>query len=119
MTPDDILAPFPIRVRRLADEVRARARGAVPSFTERAYPGWGGIGFRDPRAGYVFGLFPRRDHVRLFFERGGELEDPDGVFLPAGTLTQGRYLEVRTLRDARRPTLTAMITRAVVHQSVR
>lgn len=117
-TPDDILAPYPETVRRLAEEVRALVRRAVPSMTERAYPGWGGIGFRDPQAGYVFGLFPQQDHLRLFFERGGELDDPDGLFLPAGDLRQGRYVEIRTVGAVKRPALREMIHRAVVHQSV-
>jgi hypothetical protein len=90
----------------------------VPTATEKAYPGWHGIGFRDPQAGYVFGLFPRPDHIRLFFERGAELEDPDGVFAPPDGLKQGRYVELRTVIDAKKPALRRMIIRAVVHQSV-
>ena len=117
-TPDDILQPCTPAVRKIAEEVRFLVRHVVPTATEKAYPGWHGIGFRDPQAGYVFGLFPQADHVRLFFERGAELEDPDGVFAPPDGLKKGRYVELRTVIDAKRPSLRRMIIRAVVNQSV-
>ncbi|NJD18112.1 MAG: DUF1801 domain-containing protein [Gemmatimonadetes bacterium] len=118
VTPEDILKGCSPGVRRIAEEVRSLMRHVVPTSTEKAYPGWHGIGFRDPQAGYVFGLFPQPDHVRLFFERGAELEDPDGVFAPADGLKQGRYIELRTVIDAKKPSLRRMIIRAVVNQSV-
>jgi len=117
-TPEEILGSCSPVVRRIAEEVRSLVRHVVPTATEKAYPGWHGIGFRDPQAGYVFGLFPHDDHVRLFFERGGELEDPEGVFAPPDGLKQGRYVELRTVIDAKVPALRRMIIRAVVHQSV-
>ncbi len=117
VTPETILAPYPPQVRRIAEEVRSIVRHTFPTATETAYPGWNGIGFKDPQAGYVFGLFPHEDHVRLFFERGGELDDPDGIFAPGDGLKQGRYVELRTLIDAKRPAIRRMIIRAVVHQS--
>lgn len=118
VTPEEVLKACPPGVRRIAEEVRSLVRHVVPTATEKAYPGWHGIGFRDPQAGYVFGLFPQPDHVRLFFDRGAELEDPDGVFAPADGLKQGRYVELRTVIDAKKPALRRMIIRAVVQQSV-
>jgi hypothetical protein len=117
-TPEDILKPCCPAVRKIAEEVRFLVRHVVPTATEKAYPGWRGIGFRDPQAGYVFGLFPKADHVRLFFERGAEFVDPDGVFAPPDGLKQGRYVELRTVIDAKKPSLRRMIIRAVVNQSV-
>lgn len=117
-TPEEILEPCSPLVRRISEEVRSLVRHVVPTATERAYPGWHGIGFRDPQAGYVFGLFPQQDHVRLFFERGAEFDDPDGVFAPGDGLKQGRYVELRTVIDAKKPSLRRMIIRAVVQQSV-
>lgn len=118
VTPEDILGPCPPTVRKIAEEVRFLVRHVVPTATEKAYPGRHGIGFRDPLAGQVFGLFPKADHVRLFFERGAELDDPDGVFAPPDGLKQGRYVELRTVIDAKKPSLRRMIIRAVVNQSV-
>jgi hypothetical protein len=117
ITPEDVLEPCCPAVRKIAEEVRFLVRHVVPTATEKPYPRWRGIGFRDPQAGYVFGLFPRSDHVRLFFERGAELEDPDKVFAPPGGLKQGRYIELRTVIDAKTPAVRRMIIRAVVHQS--
>ena len=57
---------------------------------EVAYPGWQAIGYRDPRAGYVCGIFLFDDHVRLIFERGNLLPDPDGVL--EGKTKQTRHL---------------------------
>jgi hypothetical protein len=116
-TPDDILEPCCPAVRKIAEEVRSLVRHVVPTATEKAYPGRHGIGFRDPQAGFVFALFPQADHVRLFFERGAELEDPENVFAPPDGLKQGRYIELRTVIDAKTPAVRRMIIRAVVTQS--
>ncbi len=116
-TPEDILEPCSPRVRKIAEEIRSLVHLVVPTATEKAYPGWHGIGFHDPQAGYVLGLFPQADHVRLFFERGAQFEDPDGVFSPPDGLKQGRYVELRTVIDAKKPSLRRMIIRAVVNQS--
>lgn len=91
-TPDDILREHKPAVQAAAQALRALVHDTVPEMTEKAYPGWHGIGFRHPRAGYVCGLFPRNDSVRLLFERGRLLADPDGVFTGGGKQT--RFIEV-------------------------
>ncbi len=60
---------------------------------ERVYPGWHGLGYIHPEAGYVCGIFPRGDHVRLGFEHGHLLPDPDGLLTAAGS--QVRYVVVQ------------------------
>jgi hypothetical protein len=47
----------------------------------------------DKRAGYVCGIFPRAGEVRLLFEHGAALADPEGIFTGGGTQT--RYLALR------------------------
>ncbi len=89
-----ILAGHTPEVRALADALLALVRDALPADArEVAYPGWHAIGFRDPRAGHVGGVFPRDDHVRLVFERGVELDDPEGVL--EGDGRQVRHVELR------------------------
>jgi hypothetical protein len=66
----------------------------VPEATERAYPGWHGVGYHHPRAGYFCGIFPQAESVKLGFEWGALLADPDGLLGSGGK--QVRYLEVRT-----------------------
>jgi hypothetical protein len=61
---------------------------------ERVYPGWRAIGYRDAQAGYFCGIFPRDDHVRLLFEHGRELNDPEGLLEGSGTQT--RHISLRS-----------------------
>jgi hypothetical protein len=71
--------------------VRSVVLGAEPDLTERVYRGWDGIGFRHPDAGYVCAIYPRGG-VRLLFEQGVRLDDPDGVLEGEGRQT--RYVPV-------------------------
>jgi hypothetical protein len=91
---EEVLAGHTPAVRALADALRALVREALPADArEVPYPGWHGIGFRDPRAGYLGGVFPLDDRVRLLFERGVELDDPEGVLTGDGR--QVRHVELR------------------------
>jgi hypothetical protein len=72
----------------LAGEIRALLLALVDDFAESAYPGWHGIGFRHPVAGYVCGVFPHEHHVRLLFEHGAHLEDPHGLLEGGGSHTR-------------------------------
>ncbi len=116
LTPDALLEPLPADTRRLANRVRAVLRRAVPTFTERALPGWRAISFRDPQAGHVCALFPFGPEVRLYIEHGARLEDPDNLM--QGTMKRGRYVAFRTVRDLRTRALTRLVQRAVVLQSL-
>jgi hypothetical protein len=81
----------------LALWVREVILGAEPDLTERVYPGWDGIGFRHPDAGYVCAIYPRDGAVRLLFEHGRRLDDPSGLLEGQGAQT--RHVVVRA-RDA-------------------
>jgi hypothetical protein len=95
----DFLAERHAPVLDLALWVRERVLAAEPDFTERIYRGWDGIGFRHPDAGYVCAIYPRPDEgeVRLLFEHGAGLPDPDGVLQGDGRRT--RFLVARELGD--------------------
>jgi hypothetical protein len=79
----------------LALWVRGVVVASEPDLTERVYPGWDGIGFRHPDAGYVCAIYPREQEqeVRLLFEHGVRLDDPEGLLKGAGTQT--RFIRVR------------------------
>lgn len=79
ITPEHILIGYSSRVQALTARLRRLVTDAVPEATERAYPVWHGIGFRHPRSGYFCGIFPQKDGVRLYFEYGALLADPDGL----------------------------------------
>ena len=89
MTPEELLAEHTTAIARLADRVRRVVVDAMPESEERTYPGWHGIGYVHPDAGYVCGIFPRRDEVRLGFEHGALLADPDGLLIEGN---QVRYM---------------------------
>jgi hypothetical protein len=115
-TSEQLLAAYSPAIRSLANEIRRTLRAAVPSFEERALPGWRAIAFRDPQAGHVCALFPFEDHLKLYVEYGATLDDPDGLM--EGTMKRGRYIAFRSRKDLRKRALAALIRRAVVLQSV-
>ncbi len=116
LTPDALLEPLPPETRRLVNRIRAVLRRAVPTFTERALPGWRAISFRDAQAGHVCALFPFGPEVRLYIEHGARLDDPDNLM--RGTMKRGRYVAFRTVRDVRARALARLVQRAVMLQSL-
>ena len=94
MTPslEDLLEEHTAAVVDLVMELRNLIRSAMPDAAERVYPGWHGVGFHHPDAGYVCAIFPGEDHVRVGFEHGHLLPDPHGLFDSGGS--QVRYVTV-------------------------
>jgi hypothetical protein len=79
--------------------VRELVLTSEPDLTERVYRGWDGIGFRHPAAGYVCAIYPREQdqEVRLLFEHGARLDDPERLLDGVGTQT--RFIRVREPGD--------------------
>lgn len=117
-TATDVLRPFSAHVRASAEQLRRLVVQAIPTATEHPYMGWKGIGYRDPQAGYFAGIFPQRDHVRLLFEHGARLDDPDGILQGEG-VRQVRWIVVRPGSRLPRARIVAMLERAVLHGSMR
>ena len=90
---EELLAIYPEDITALANDLRPVIREAMPEAVEVAYPGWQAIGYRDPSAGYVCGVFLFDDQVRLIFEHGNLLPDPEGVL--EGKTKQTRHLTLR------------------------
>lgn len=88
MTPEALFYSFPEPVPDLCWSLRDLVLEAAPDAVERVRPGWRLLGF-DLRQ-YFCGIAPQADHVRLLFERGAELDDPEARLAGAGT--QVRYL---------------------------
>ncbi len=108
---DRFLADRHPEARELALWLRDLVLEAEPDLAERVYPGWDGIGYRHPDAGYVCGIFPRDDGVRLLFEHGARLDDPGGLLEGEGSQT--RHAVVR----APDPHLAKQLAR-LVHEAV-
>lgn len=117
VTPDELLANYPPAIRKLTRRLRGVLLAAVPTFEQRALPGWKAISFRDPHAGHVCGLFPSATGVQLYVEYGALLDDPDGL-LRGEHMKRGRNIPFRTERDIRVRALTRLIRQAVWLQSV-
>lgn len=93
ITFEEILADYAPEIQQTALSIRRLVHAAVPNLAERVYFGWRGLGFRHPKAGYIGGIFPQRTTVRLLFEHGVQLSDPQGILTGDGRQT--RYVEVK------------------------
>lgn len=96
ITSEEILAGHSKAVQRLTQKLRRLVRSEIPAAQERAQRGWHAIGYHHPKAGYFCGLFPFDDHVKLLFEWGAFLPDPDGVL--EGQTRRVRYVMIRNER---------------------
>ena len=98
----------------LAVWARAEVLAAEPSFEERIYRGWRGIGFRHPEAGYVCGLFPQEEVVQLVFEHGAAMVDPDGLLQGDGAQT--RHLTIRAADEEAGRAIRTIVEQAVAER---
>jgi hypothetical protein len=114
---EELLADYPPEIRSLAEQVRDIVLSALGEPEERVHPAWRGIAYHDERAGYVCGIFPRKTGVRLLFEHGAALPDPESLFNGGGAQT--RYREVRPGDTIPEDAICRMIGRAVQHRAVR
>ena len=90
VSPSQILAGHSRPIRDLAERLRKLVREAAPDATEAGYAGWRLIGYRSPH--YFCFIAPQADHVRLGFEHGVRLADPDGILEPMGK--QVRFVRI-------------------------
>ncbi len=116
---DAVVARWTPTTQALANAVREFVPRIIPTMTERAYAGWGAIGFREPQAGYVMGIFAMDGGIELIFEQGFALADPDGLFADRPRMKQVRVVEVRKPSDINRRALGDMLRRAVLHGSIK
>jgi hypothetical protein len=79
---EELLSEYDEKVARMARALRAVVGTAAPDAEETVQEGWSTIGYRIERHFMV--IAPRADHVRLRFEVGAELPDPDGVLVDGG-----------------------------------
>ena len=75
MTLDDLLARHTDDIADLARRLLDLVDGAADWAETRVYAGWHGVGFHHADAGYVVGVFPRRDAIQVLFEHGHLLGD--------------------------------------------
>lgn len=79
---EQLLAEYDEKIARMARALRAVVGTAAPDAEEAVQVGWATIGYRIEH--HFLAIAPRVDHVRLRFEAGIELPDPDGIVEPGG-----------------------------------
>jgi hypothetical protein len=99
LTPEHILTGHTPEVRQLCEALRSLVRAEVPEAIEVAYPSWHGIGYHHPQSGYFCAIFPMNDMVKLGFEWGVLLADPERLL--TGNGKQVRYLNILNQTDVR------------------
>ena len=93
----------------MAERLRRIVLEEAPDAEEVGYAGWRFIGYRSPH--YFCFVAPRADHVRLGFEHGVRLRDPDAVLEPMGKQVRfvrcppGRALPIPAMRSLIRAAL--------------
>jgi hypothetical protein len=92
--PDAFLSSYPSDIQRVADELRAIVRKAVPEVIERVRIGWSLIGYDlelGKRHRYFAFVAPELGHVHLGFQYGAWMADPHHVM-------RGAHLNLRKVR---------------------
>lgn len=106
-----LLAEHTPDVVALTRILRATVRSALPWAVEKINPGWHGLAYHDPEAGYVAGIFPGDESVRLGFEHGVELPDPENLL--EGDGSQVRYVVLDEWAEQLREPTTDLLQAAV------
>ena len=72
-----------------------------------------GVGPRKMKDGYAY-ILPHTSWINLGFYQGADLSDPDGLL--EGTGAKMRHVKIRSLADARRPAVRALIQGALAQR---
>jgi len=102
VSPEQILEGYTPAIRELAHRVRKLVLAEATGASEAGYAGWRLIGYRCPH--YFCFVAPQTDHVRLGFEHGNRLPDPDRLLEPMGKqvrfvrLVPGKSVPLRGIR---------------------
>ena len=111
LMPEHILTGHTPEVREICEALRNLVHNTVPETNEVAYPSWHGIGYRHPQSGYFCAIFPHTDYVKLGFEYGILLPDPERLLEGKGK--QVRYITIRKLTEIRTQAIQNLIQAAL------
>lgn len=114
ISPEQLLADYPPPIQQLAQQLRQMLQTLLPTAAERAYPGWRGIGYRHPHAGYLCAIFLHPCQVKLGFESGAQLPDQQHILKPGPAAgKQVRYLEINNPQDIDPQQIAQLLTAAL------
>lgn len=112
MTVEALFSGLPAPAAAAAHRLLALVRAEAPGATEAVKPGWQLVGFTLQR--YFCAINPKGDHVRLLFEQGVALPDPDGVLLGRGS--QMRWLSFASPEEIDEGLVRAFVQVAITTQ---
>lgn len=103
------------KIRALAKKMRGLVLDVLPDANEKTYWGWSNTwyGLSEKTRDAVFTISPLKAYLQLYFIRGTELSDPDGML--QGTGKKLRHVNIRVAADLKRPALVRLMKRAVAH----
>ena len=112
---EKLLSKYSPEIRALAKKMRALVLQVFPDASEKTYWGWGNTwyGTTAKTSDAVFSISPLKAYVQLYFLRGTELSDPDGLL--EGTGKKLRHINIRDAGELKRPALLRLMKRAVGH----
>ena len=67
ITPEKILHPHTVKIRTIAEQLCALIKQTVPEATEKAYPGWHGIGYASSAEGVFLRCFSAHRRCQTLF----------------------------------------------------
>jgi hypothetical protein len=105
---EQLIAPFPMQVQTLCMALRELVGRALPEARETIFPAVR-VAIFEARGPIGF-IEPRRDHARLYFTRGVELEDQDKLLQSGGKPFP--YVKLWHLDTLQAPALRALLQSA-------
>ena len=109
MTIDELLDQHTPEVAGLCRQLLEHLSAAADWSERKVYAGWHGMGYHHGALGYVVGVLPREDGVRVLFEHGhllGEAHYLEGT-------GQTRYVDFAEWDELRVATVDEMLDRAI------
>src|SRR5712692_78809 len=112
---DKLFSKHDPKIRALGKKMRALVLDVFPDAREKTYWGWSNswYGWSEKTSDAVFSISPLKAYVQLYFLRGTELSDPDGLL--EGTGKKLRHVNIRAAAELKRPALRRLMKRAVAH----
>lgn len=110
---DLLLTKYGDEVRTLAVKTRRLVLDILPDADEKTYWGWSNTwyGTSDKNADAIFTISPQKAYVSLYFLRGTELSDPDGLLEGSGKKL--RHVKIRDAADLKTVSLRKLMKSAL------
>lgn len=108
---DALLEPLPAVIAQHAHAIINMIADTHPELEAKVKQGWRSVNFRHPQAGHVCALFPERSVIKLYFEHGVLLSDPENCL--KGQTRQTRYMLFEPPAPIDGPVLAHYIAEAI------